>query len=283
MLKYFLILSLILLISAKDDDCKKPRKCHVDPEEPQGCEEKIHSVAIVLSPGICYSLINSETTIEISYPNWLYYDNIGGINPVALALVDKLEQMKVEVIDTKFIRSQIPGKTILSIDLNYLQKKLLNEFINNAKPGSNITISFNMILGNLHLLSKDNCVYENFNVNVNVFCNGLSIIEYQFETNIAYLMTSYLYSTFLELPDTSFSGNPEQIRNAMFNMLDALESMINAKNPKGAYEKLKKDIMAKFDGQNDGNPQDDWIIDQWWATNLFAEYQKIENLINYLR
>lgn len=96
-------------------------------------------------------------------------------------------------------------------------------------------------------------------------------------------MTGYLRATLQEVPDSAFIDNNSGKRNAILNKINALENMINAKNPNGAYEKLRNDIMSKFDGQNGGNLQDDWIVDPYWSNNLYSIYSKILNLLDYLR
>lgn len=128
-----------------------------------------------------------------------------------------------------------------------------------------------------------NYLYNCFEVPIRTFIDGNAIDVYILNTNIAELLSGYLRSTLNEIPDYAFSGNPEQIRNAMLNKIDALENMINAKNPQGTYQKLKNDIMSKFDGQNGGNPQDDLIVDQFYSNNLYNLYTKILNILDYLK
>jgi len=71
----------------------------------------------------------------------------------------------------------------------------------------------------------------------------------------------YICEFIFNLPDNVFRNNPNQYRNAFCNKFNAINSMIETGNFKGAINKLELDVLSKTDGCIDGKTPDDWIID----------------------
>ncbi len=63
------------------------------------------------------------------------------------------------------------------------------------------------------------------------------------------------------LPDSNFTKNPDQRKNALSKKLEEVRLMIEAGEYEEAIEKLEHDIRAKADGSLGGNPKNDWISD----------------------
>ena len=60
------------------------------------------------------------------------------------------------------------------------------------------------------------------------------------------------------IPDYGFINNPDQLRNALHNKIEAVEKMIGKDNLKGAVNKLEFDIKDKFVK---------WLIDDYQKEN----------------
>jgi len=278
-----ILLSLIFLIFGQSCIHSERRVCHVpDFESPEYCLWEDHWV-IVLGVSLLEQLSTSNLSFEITFPNWIKYDKLGGFTPVSIAIVDKNEMAFSQLIEPEFKRTDIGNKIILDLKIDYRTEQQLKSIFEKAKPQSYASVSFSLILGNINIYSKEEFVYENFEVSINTYANGNLIDNYSVVTRISKLLTGHLISALEEIPNSAFSSNPNQKRDSLLNKINAVENMIDAKNPQGAYEKLKNDIMAKFDGQNGGNPSDDWIVDPFYSSNLFNNYNKILNVLDYLR
>ena len=83
------------------------------------------------------------------------------------------------------------------------------------------------------------------------------------------------------VPDKMFKNpnNADNLKNALSNKLDAIQSMIDAGNYNEAVEKLQNDVRAKMDGSVDGNSNNDWIVDSF-AQGLLCDM--IDTEIGYL-
>ncbi len=81
------------------------------------------------------------------------------------------------------------------------------------------------------------------------------------------------------LPDNAFKNNPTQRKNAFNNMFRAIAKMLDNKVYRCALEDLRHNIRGKMDGQVDGKPQNDWIINPEAQQELCM---KIDDLIEYL-
>lgn len=76
------------------------------------------------------------------------------------------------------------------------------------------------------------------------------------------------------VPDSGFTKNPTQIRNALLNKVDALDDQLNSKNTKGAYNKLKNDIRKSLES---------WLRDDYRVINdLEYTKQRILDLVDDL-
>jgi hypothetical protein len=71
------------------------------------------------------------------------------------------------------------------------------------------------------------------------------------------------------IPDYGFINNPEQLRKALHNKIDAVENMLTAGNFKGALEKLKHDIKPTIEM---------WLKDYTTKTPLQLTKQQILHL-----
>ncbi len=284
-MKRILLIIFALLLLIISSSCLEPeeRSCHVgDFLSPYYCLWQSHWVIPIAFPDF-QIIINSKISIEISKPVWLHYDKITGPTPTAVAFIDKYEGLKAEILNPRFLRQDIGDKIVLNAEISYYEKEILENIINKMDPNNYITISFNIVLGDVFLYSKDSYVYDNFNIVINTYANGNIISHIEHFTNIGEILSDHLKSAFYEIPNEAFGDNPDNKRRAIVNKIDAVKNMIIAKNPNGAYEKLRNDIMSKFDGQNGGNKSDDWIIDPFYSSNLFSIYLKILNVLDYLR
>ena len=84
-----------------------------------------------------------------------------------------------------------------------------------------------------------------------------------------------LSRTFQDLPDDTFTNNPDQRKNALAEKLEEVLELIDAGEYQEAIDKLQNDIRAKADGSVDGDPSNDWITDP-------DEQQEICAMIDYL-
>jgi PKD repeat protein len=81
------------------------------------------------------------------------------------------------------------------------------------------------------------------------------------------------------LPENAFVDDPTQRKNAFNNMFLAIATMLDNEAYRGAIEDLRHNIRGKVDGQVDGDPLDDWIIDPAAQKEICM---KIDFLIGYL-
>jgi hypothetical protein len=81
------------------------------------------------------------------------------------------------------------------------------------------------------------------------------------------------------LPDTAFKGKVNQQKQAFGNKIDAVENMLEVNNYQGAIQKLENDVGEKADGSLNGNPNNDWIIDEAAQQDICM---KIDDLTAYL-
>jgi len=81
------------------------------------------------------------------------------------------------------------------------------------------------------------------------------------------------------LPSTVFKNNADKRKAAVANMIAALDHKFDAGAYKGAIQDLLKNLRSKMDGQVDGKPGDDWIIDAVVQAELCM---KIDDLVAYL-
>jgi hypothetical protein len=88
-----------------------------------------------------------------------------------------------------------------------------------------------------------------------------------------------------EVPESAFSNNAEQRKNALYEKLieneegNAVLQLIEAGHYEQALKKLQHDIRPKCDGSVGGNPNNDWITDPEVQGELIA---MIDALIDYL-
>ena len=71
------------------------------------------------------------------------------------------------------------------------------------------------------------------------------------------IMNDYIQS----LDDGLFDHNPDRLKNAFSNKIDALHNMVDAGAFQGAITKMQHDLLWKVDGSLGGNPANDWIND----------------------
>jgi hypothetical protein len=81
------------------------------------------------------------------------------------------------------------------------------------------------------------------------------------------------------LANESFKGNPAQRKNSFHNMILAIEDQLIDMEYKGSIKDLRKNIRSKADGLIDGNPKNDWIIDETAQQHICM---KIDDLTAYL-
>lgn len=81
------------------------------------------------------------------------------------------------------------------------------------------------------------------------------------------------------LPDSVFKGKAEQRKNALKNMISAINKMLVNKAYQGATSDLINNIRSKADGHVDGNMNNDWITDPDVQAELCM---KIDDLVAYL-
>ena len=81
------------------------------------------------------------------------------------------------------------------------------------------------------------------------------------------------------LANESFKGNPAQRKNSFHNMILAIEDQLIDMEYKGSIKDLRKNIRSKTDGLIDGNPKNDWIIDETAQQHICM---KIDDLTAYL-
>jgi hypothetical protein len=80
-------------------------------------------------------------------------------------------------------------------------------------------------------------------------------------------------------PDTAFKGKANQQKNALHNKISAIFKMLEKQKYTSAINKLNSDIRDKADGHVDGNPNNDWIIDETAQQDICM---KIDDLTAYL-
>jgi PKD repeat protein len=81
------------------------------------------------------------------------------------------------------------------------------------------------------------------------------------------------------LPSTVFKNNDDKRKATISNMIAALDLMFDAGAYDGAIQYLLSNLRSKMDGQVDGKPGDDWIVDAAVQTELCM---KIDDLVAYL-
>ncbi|MEA2109093.1 MAG: C25 family cysteine peptidase [Pseudomonadota bacterium] len=81
------------------------------------------------------------------------------------------------------------------------------------------------------------------------------------------------------LPSIVFKNNADKRKNAIANMIAALDYMFDTEAYEGAIQYLLSNLRSKMDGQVDGKPGDDWIIDDAVQAELCM---KIDDLVAYL-
>ncbi len=82
-----------------------------------------------------------------------------------------------------------------------------------------------------------------------------------------------------DLPENAFMNNPTQRKNAVNNKFLAIAHMLNNQAYRGAIENLQHNIRGKADGQVDGTPENDWIIDSVAQQEICS---MVDDLIEYL-
>jgi len=282
--KFFLIISSFLLfVIGQSCSQPKPHPQHIDdPDDPRYCDQVV-AISLSIPVDLAEQLFNTNLSISIFLPEWMDFDNIGRATNIAFAGIDKYGKPISEMLDLNLeISSNFSQKTI-NVNISPFEKEIIENYFGKLKKGSTMDISLNFNLGFIILNSKESYVYDEFDILIRTYSNGILIDETALKEKISFFLTGYLMATLKEVPDNAYSGNSDNLRKALLNKINAVENMIDAKNPQGAYEKLKNDIMAKFDGQNGGNPSDDWIVDPFYSSNLFNNYNKILNVLDYLR
>jgi hypothetical protein len=86
-------------------------------------------------------------------------------------------------------------------------------------------------------------------------------------------LTKLLHDAVDSIPDYGFINNPQQLRKALHNKIDAVENMLTAGNFKGALEKLKHDIKPTIEK---------WLKDYTTKTPLQLTKQQILHLIDQI-
>jgi len=82
-----------------------------------------------------------------------------------------------------------------------------------------------------------------------------------------------------DLPDTAFKPKASTRKAAFDNMFNALDNMLANGNYHGMIQHLRNNIREKADGQVDGKPGNDWIIDPLAQQEIC---QKIDDITAYL-
>ncbi len=82
-----------------------------------------------------------------------------------------------------------------------------------------------------------------------------------------------------DLPENAFMNNPTQRKNTFNNKFLAIAHMLYNQAYRGAIEDLQHNIRGKADGQIDGTPENDWIIDPVAQQEIC---HMIDDLIAYL-
>jgi hypothetical protein len=81
------------------------------------------------------------------------------------------------------------------------------------------------------------------------------------------------------LDDDDFKNNADQRKNALANMLMAIDAMLDKEAYQGAIQDLRNNVRGKADGLVDGHLNNDWIIDLEAQQHICM---KIDDLTAYL-
>ena len=187
------------------------------------------------------SLENSE--ILITLPNWLSLDNIE-TNILFAAAANNSEggafaEVKLTPINTYSDANISLLKPVVSPEL----KETIDRFFDDAQPDQDIQIQSKVTFYNLLLTSVTNEVYEPFTYVVSYITNGEVYGQCEFSTSLSEIFLQYLSSAIDQLPDSAYVNNPGQRREALQNKLKAAINSFSAGNAKGAYQKIKQDII----------------------------------------
>jgi hypothetical protein len=158
----------------------------------------------------------------------------------------------------------------------------VNSFLAAADPNQDINGQSSLSWEDYKLDNAGAAVYQPFPVSVSLFANGDLAAQYAFTTSLPDAFASYLSAVIDQIPDSAYKNNPQQRREALHNKLDAAIKAFRAGNAKGAYQMLQQDIMAHFDGDNGGNPDDDWISDPFIRQNTYGPFKKVADLLLFI-
>jgi hypothetical protein len=79
--------------------------------------------------------------------------------------------------------------------------------------------------------------------------------------------TDSLCELIRSIPVDAFSGNASDRKKAMCNKLEVVATQLET-GASGARHMLENDVQARMDGTLGGNPENDWIIDDFWQRFL---------------
>ena len=82
--------------------------------------------------------------------------------------------------------------------------------------------------------------------------------------------------------DDDFKDKAMTRKKALSNKLNAIYNMLDAENYQGIIQILNEDIREKCDGLIDGDPNNDWIIDQEAQTHICMKIDDISIYLNFL-
>jgi hypothetical protein len=77
------------------------------------------------------------------------------------------------------------------------------------------------------------------------------------------------------LDGSAFAKNPDNMKNAFSNMIDALHHKIDAENYKGSIQDMQKNLRGKVDGTTGGKANNDWIVDPSVQYELSMKFDDI--------
>jgi hypothetical protein len=89
------------------------------------------------------------------------------------------------------------------------------------------------------------------------------------------IMNEYIVS----LDDDDFDKNPDNRKNALSNMINALHDMVDEEDYNGAIHDMQNNLRGKCDGTQGGKANNDWIIDSEAQQHMT---QKLDDISAYL-
>jgi len=134
-------------------------------------------------------------------------------------------------------------------------------------------------LGTMSVTPTQQDVFEPFTSTVTVYSGIQTCAQMNVQFTLQSLIDGYLSSAIEQIPDEAFDTNDPQRREVFLNKLQAAMQAFSTGNVNGARQKLENDIMAKCDGDDGGNAQNDWVADHFWKQSLYGALSKIDQIL----